>query len=177
MDESGSGLGAGIAPKPVFHPKVSEGRRLFRGISDVSVRGAPGCVGLSSQYQSVPVSPQLDHYVSTDSGTDRHTQIPPIFGFGSRRPGVRISPPRPHLWPRLPTSVRPKCRCISDVSDFGSVSHRGSTSWPGRQWDVGQSASSATNGLEFPRFDHNVCRPLSASPTGHRAEHRSRADR
>ena len=65
-----------------------------RCISVVSVLGAPGCVGLSGRCRSVRTSPQLDRYVSTDSGTDRHTPIPPFFRFGSRRPGVRISPPR-----------------------------------------------------------------------------------
>jgi hypothetical protein len=33
----------------------------------------------------------------TTNGTDWYTPIRPIFGFGSRRPGIRISPPRPHL--------------------------------------------------------------------------------
>ena len=44
-----------------------------RCITDVSVRGAPGCVGLSGLCRSVRPSPQLDRYVRHRTGTDRHT--------------------------------------------------------------------------------------------------------
>ena len=38
-----------------------------------------GCVGLFGECRSVRVSPQLNHYVSTDSDTDQHKPIPPVF--------------------------------------------------------------------------------------------------
>jgi hypothetical protein len=68
-----------------------------RCITDVSVRGAPGCVGLSVLCRSVLPSLQLGRYIPAQIRTDRHVPVPPFFRFGSRRPGVRISPPRPHL--------------------------------------------------------------------------------
>ena len=87
----------GSSRSRVSHLEVSEGPRRSRCISDVSVRGAPVCVGLFVQSRSVRATPQLDHCILTDSDTDRHTPIDPLFRFGNRRPGGRISPPRPHL--------------------------------------------------------------------------------
>ncbi len=173
----------------VSQSEVSEGPRRIFGITDVSVRGAPGCVGLSGECRTVRTSPQLDRYISTDLGTDRHIgrvtrrRPPPsaLVGVGrfelpascsqSRETGVsgcvglcrdlsrysdlagvmsgrsdtrrtgRHSPVLPvsRLWEQeagssnlpTPTSAdgggrrrvtRPMCRCITDVSDFVSVS-------------------------------------------------------
>jgi hypothetical protein len=47
--------------------------------------------------KSVPASSLLGDYIRARIGTDWYTPLPPFFGFGSRRPGVRISPSRPHL--------------------------------------------------------------------------------
>jgi hypothetical protein len=61
--------------------------------------GLRGHVSPSSPVLSAAgrTSPELDRYEPTRTGTERHTPICPIFGFGSRRPGVRICPPRPQF--------------------------------------------------------------------------------
>ena len=114
----------------VSQSEVSEGPRRIFGITDVSVRGAPGCVGLSGECREVRTSPQLDHYIATDSGTDRHTPIPSFFGFGSRRPGVRISPPRPRvniLIGLLVHGSRAECCLRVDVAGLAVGADRGAT--------------------------------------------------
>ena len=79
--------------------------------------GAPGCGGLFGHCRSVRVSPQLYRYSSANSSTDRHAPISPISRFGSRRPGVRISPPRP----RPDCAGTPGAALRADGSGFGLV--------------------------------------------------------
>ena len=67
------------------------------GITDVSIRGAPGCAGLCVRVpERAPITPGRSIRSNTNRYKPTHP-ISPLFGFGSRRPGVRISPPRPHL--------------------------------------------------------------------------------
>jgi len=84
----------GLGWNPTSGSHVVSAPRRPRCITDVSIRGAPCCVGLFGQCRSIRVSPRLDHCVPTFSGTNQRTQIFPNSGFGSRRPRVRISPSR-----------------------------------------------------------------------------------
>jgi hypothetical protein len=71
------------------------------GITDVSIRGAPGCVGLCVRVpERTPITPGRSIRSNTNRYKPTHP-ISPLFGFGSRKPGVRISPPRPHGMSRV----------------------------------------------------------------------------
>jgi hypothetical protein len=74
---------------------VAGGRRLLMYHRCIN----PRCTGLSQRVRTVPTRPRVvpaQRYDSTRSGTSRISPILRSFRFGSRRPGVRISPSRPH---------------------------------------------------------------------------------
>ncbi len=83
--------------------------RPERCISDVSVRGAPACTGLSVVCRTVRVSPQLDHYVPRDSDTDRYTSIHPFFRIWEQEAGSSNLP-------TPTTSGRPASGRVSAIS-------------------------------------------------------------
>jgi len=143
-------------------------RWTTRCITDVSIREALGCVGLSGQCRSVRTSPQLDHYVSAYFGTDRHSPIHPLFRLGSRRPRVRISPSRPRLpgVKNLPRPVSgshlPTARRWPNWGD-----RRAFTDYEGAIIDLIVTKKSA--GMARPRLRYDDCPPCffrRARPAG-----------
>jgi len=98
------------APRPILTVRVLiSGRFAISpepfGLTEVSMRGAPGCVGLCVRVpERAPITPGRSIRPNTNRYKPTHP-ISPFVGFGSRRPGARISPSRESLLVSQPVGV------------------------------------------------------------------------